>query len=168
MGVEQCCRALLRYMRLVAVAALVLQLSAPASAAEIAGHARIIDGDTIDVGTVRVRLHGIDAPEGRQTCQIEARTYQCGEMAAMALANLIGTHWVDCIERDRDQYGRTVAVCYLAGRTIDVNREIVRQGWALAYRQFSRDYVDAEAEAKQARAGMWAGTFQPPWEYRRR
>lgn len=140
----------------------------PAFAADISGPARIIDGDTIDIGKSRIRLHGIDAPEGKQTCLIEARTYQCGEMAAMALANLIGTHWLDCSERDRDQYGRTVAVCYLAGRSIDINREMVRQGWALAYRRYSRDYLGVEAEAKAARAGIWAGAFQAPWEWRQR
>ncbi len=75
---------------------------------------------------------------------------------------------LQCSPRDRDRYGRTVAVCYLAGRTIDINRKMVRQGWALAYRQYSRDYVVVEAEAKAALAGMWSGSFQAPWEYRRK
>ena len=49
------------------------------------GPARVIDGDTIDVAGVRVRLHGIDAPERAQTCRADGRAWPCGRQAARAL-----------------------------------------------------------------------------------
>ncbi len=44
---------------------------------------------------------------------------------------------------------------------------MVSQGWALAYRRYSLDYVDQEADAQAVRRGIWAGEFVPPWEWRR-
>ena len=74
-------------------------------------------------------------------------------------------HWVTCKEKDRDRYRRIVAVCFMG--THDFNAMMVRQGWALAYRRYSMDYVDEEREARKAGAGLWRGEFVPPWKWRR-
>jgi endonuclease YncB( thermonuclease family) len=50
---------------------------------------------------------------------------------------------------------------------LDINEWLVTQGLALAYRRYSLDYVAAEDQARAASRGMWAGSFEPPWEWRR-
>ena len=84
--------------------------------ADLSGHARVIDGDTLEVGSARVRLYGIDAPESAQRCRSGGRTWSCGREAARALARRIGSRPIECKERDRDRYGRMVAVCSDRGR----------------------------------------------------
>ena len=57
-----------------------------------------------------------------------------------------------------------VAVCYVG--SLNINEQMVVDGWALAYRRYSMDYVRAEKFAKSRREGMWRGEFVPPWEWR--
>ncbi|WP_322883878.1 thermonuclease family protein [Microvirga lotononidis] len=136
----------------------------------ITGQADIVDGDTLSIRgrSARVRLYGIDTPEGQQTCDDAAsKRYLCGARAAEALADLIGRNGrVTCQEQDRDRYGRVVAVCQANGR--EINAEMVLQGWALEYKQYSDGrYAKAEAEARTAKRGLWAGQFVEPWDWRR-
>jgi endonuclease YncB( thermonuclease family) len=152
-------------VRPVLIVSLLIALAAPAGAGGIAGRASVIDGDTLEIHGERIRLFGIDAPEGAQTCQRDGEPWPCGRRAAFALAGRIGNRTVSCDPRDRDRYGRLVAVC-IAGAE-DLNAWMVRQGWALAYRRYSKDYVADEDAARQQEAGMWSGTFTPPWEWRR-
>ena len=99
----------------------------------LTGIPRIIDGDTIRIGNTRIRLHGIDAPEAKQTCTAGGKEWRCGQEATNALVGVIGGHWVACSQRDVDRYGRIVAVCraghvdlnaWMVGE--DVAREIAR------------------------------------------
>lgn len=131
----------------------------------IAGRASVIDGDTLDIHGIRIRLHGIDAPEAGQLCLADVEKWRCGQGAALALSDKIGSAAVGCEERDVDRYGRIVAVCYAQGA--DLNAWMVASGWALAYRQYSRDYVQQEETAAVAMHGIWQGVFVPPWEWRR-
>ena len=128
------------------------------------GTPRVIDGDTLELNGARVRLHGIDAPESAQTCIADGRRWRCGQRAVSALAQRISGQSVACKERDRDRYGRIVAVCRAGGK--DLNARMVSQGWALAYRRYSLDYVDEEASARTARRGVWRGRFVEPWDWR--
>jgi len=150
--------------------ALVLVLLLPMSTAmaDITGKPRIVDGDTIQINQTKIRLHGIDAPEAKQTCTKEGKEWLCGQEATWALARIIEEHWVTCQQRDTDRYGRIVAVCYMAEGQIDINGLMVEQGWALAYRKYSEDYVGQETEAKASGAGIWAGEFVEPWKWRGR
>lgn len=158
---------------IVLLVSLLAGLSAPVVHAEIAGRASIIDGDTIDIHGQRIRLFGIDAPESGQECLARAvfhataweERWRCGQHAALALDEKIAGRPVSCEEKDQDRYGRIVAVCRLAGE--DLNAWLAAEGWALAYRQYSIDYVDEEERAKAARNGIWRGTFVPPWDWRR-
>ena len=126
-----------------------------------------IDGDSFKAGTVEIRLHGIDAPEYRQTCQEQNGKQQaCGKLARDALSKLIRGRNIDCRIIDRDRYGRQVSVC--RDGTLEINREMVRLGWAVAYRRHALGYVAAEREAKAARRGIWAWTFEMPEDYRNR
>ena len=133
---------------------------------ELTGKPSITDGDTIRMGKTRIRLHGIDAPESKQSCRDgEGKKWACGREATFRLANLIGKNWVTCEPKDLDRYKRVVAVCFVGGK--DINALMVRDGWALAYRQYSKDYVSDENTAKEAGLGLWRGEFTPPWEWRR-
>ena len=134
--------------------------------ADITGPARVIDGDTIEVAGERIRLHGIDAPERKQTCKWPGKTIPCGRLATTALMDLTSGADVTCKTREKDRYGRWVAVCYDPDG-FDIGRNMVHTGWALAYRQYSTDYVATEDKARKAQRGMWKGKFVPPWEWRR-
>ena len=145
-------------------------ISIAASAETLSGPAEVVDGDTLAIRgeRTRIRLYGVDAPEGQQTCEDAAgKRYLCGSRASDALAALIGRNGrVSCEEEDRDRYGRVVAVCTANG--LNVNGELIRQGWAIEYRQYSDGrYADEEAEARLAKRGLWAGEFVKPWLWRR-
>ena len=128
--------------------------------------ARVVDGDSIDIGRLRIRLEGIDAPELAQQCaDATGRVYDCGQKAALALEDLVRNNIVRCARRGVDQYGRTLAVC-TAG-SIDMNAAMVESGNAVAYRENSLAYVPNEDRAKEAKRGLWAGSFKLPKDYRR-
>jgi endonuclease YncB( thermonuclease family) len=150
--------------------ALCFLFSPGVSAAPLSGRADVVDGDTLSIRgrPERVRLYGVDTPEGQQTCEdAKGKRYLCGSQAADALSALIGRNGqVSCQEEDRDRYGRIVAVCQANGR--EINAELIRQGWALEYKQYSDGrYSEVEADARKAKRGLWAGRFVEPWDWRR-
>ena len=126
---------------------------------------RIIDGDTIHINKIKYRLHGIDAPEIKQLCKIKEKNYKCGVKSKEFLVSLIGSKSVKCNHKDKDRYKRIVAECF-AGET-NLNKELVRNGWALAYRDYSKDYVIDEEYAQENNLGMWKGTFIHPKKWRK-
>lgn len=136
------------------------------SKAQIGGKARIIDGDTIQIGNNRIRLYGIDAPELKQVCKINGRNWMCGEEAAMALAYETADHWISCIAKGKDRYARTLAICFKAN--IDINGEMVKKGLALAYRKYSDIYIEHEELAKSNKLGIWKSHFIKPWNWRKK
>ena len=132
----------------------------------IEGRVAVIDGDTLEMHGKRIRLHGIDAPESGQTCKSESgEAYRCGQLSAEHMAKYIKHKIIRCNVQDTDRYGRLVAVCFADGQ--DINEQIVADGYALAYRRYSHDYIAAESEAKSDKAGMWKGTFVKPWNWRK-
>ncbi|WP_394154261.1 thermonuclease family protein [Loktanella salsilacus] len=142
-----------------------LLCASPAAAADISGRARVIDGDTLQIGQTRIRLHGIDAPEASQTCLDKGGvSAACGLAATRAMQVLIGNNTVSCAPRDTDRYGRTVAKCTAAGR--DLGQDMVAAGLATAYRQYSMDYVPFEQAARAEGLGVWGVAMQNPAEYR--
>jgi endonuclease YncB( thermonuclease family) len=133
----------------------------------LVGTASVIDGDTIEVHGVRIRMHGIDAPESRQECvRADGTSWRCGQQAALALSDRIGRATVRCEPRDRDRYGRVVAVCFKGAE--DLDRWMVANGWAVAYRKYSLDYVADEERAQRDKLGVWSGSFEMPWDWRAR
>ena len=130
------------------------------------GLPKIIDGDSLRIGEHRIRLHAIDAPELAQTCWNSHRQrYRCGQYVTNALKKLIQHQTIRCEEQNRDQYDRIVAICYLG--EIEINRWMVRNGYAVAYRSISDLYTLEEELAKNEKLGLWSGSFQMPWEWRR-
>jgi len=143
-------------------------LISPPDPVPIIGRASVIDGDTLEIRSQRIRLWGVDAPEGRQTCERGGQTYRCGREAANALDGMIAGRPVTCAPRGRpDRYRRIVAVCSVGGR--DIGAWMVEQGKALDFPSYSRRaYARQQASASAARRGVWAGAFQMPWEWRGR
>ena len=130
------------------------------------GTPRVVDADTLQVAGQKVRLQGIDAPESAQSCrQPTGRSYLCGDRATQAVRERIGMGTITCKIEGRDRYNRALGICYTADGT-DLNGWLVSQGYALAYRRYSTKYVPQEDQAKAARAGVWAGEFVPPWDWR--
>src|SRR5690606_5412367 len=136
---------------------------------QIHGRATVIDADTIEIQGQRIRIWGIDAPEGKQRCiDAAGAEYRCGQIGSMALADFIDqSQPVRCDHKDTDRYGRFVGQCFIASGH-DIAGWLARQGHALDYRQFSKGaYASAEARAKADKAGIWQGSFIEPWEWRK-
>ena len=128
------------------------------------GMVRVIDADTWDVGGVTVRLFGIDAPELDQPCTLDGRAWECGRWAAQQTRARYDGQRAACRAVTTDRYGRTVARCSVDGQ--DVGREMVRAGWALAYRQYSMDYDLDEKTAAVQGLGLHRGQLQDPAAFR--
>lgn len=151
--------------RLLVALALVLSLAAPAASAEIAGRARVIDGDTLQIDALRIRLHGIDAPELTQMCaEPGGGEWACGEASTARLTALIGGRPVVCLPRERDKYGRWVATCRSGAR--DLGATLVEEGLAWAYTRYSDAYARVETRAKTTRLGLWRSQTRPAWDWR--
>jgi endonuclease YncB( thermonuclease family) len=119
----------------------------------IAGLAFVIDGDTLDIGRDRIRLHAINAPE---------RHEPGGLAATKALKSIIAGRPVRCVWDGSKTRGRYVAICRVGGT--DVARELVRKGYAAACPRFSTRYMRDEKAARAKRLGIWrAGYRKPRW-----
>lgn len=137
-------------------------LALPAFAQEV----RVTDGDTLKLGSTTWRLWGIDAPEGGQRCRRNDAAYDCGDEATAALRRIIGESVPVCRRKDTDRYGRAVGRCAVNGQ--DIGALLVQEGWALDYRRYSGGrYRPQEALARKHARGIWAGTFEKPWEWRK-
>ena len=134
--------------------------------AKALGRVSITDGDTIKLGTIKVRLHGIDAPERRQNCKdAKNKAYACGRQSTAFLKSLVKNKEVKCEGKDKDRYGRIIGICY--ADEINLNSTMVKEGWAIAYRYYSKDYVKEEETAKRDKKGIWQGSFKEPYIWRK-
>jgi len=149
--------------------------SVKSAASMLVGQAVVIDGDTLDIGTARIRLEGIDAPELGQSCATRPHSgdavrpsgggwKNAGRQAATALRRMIGRQPVVCRVLGTDRYGRSLASCR-AGQH-DLNAEMVRNGWAWAFVRYSTTYVDEERAARRNSVGVWRYACEPAWAFR--
>ena len=127
---------------------------------------RIVDGDTIHINEIKYRLHGIDAPEISQKCKVNQKSYSCGLESKRFLESLTQDKKIMCKNKDIDRYKRVVAVCF--ADDLNLNQEMVKSGWAVAYRYYSKDYVDDEMFAETNKLGIWKGSFISPKDWRKR
>src|SRR5580692_178902 len=147
------------------LALLVVFLPAIAEAADISGVAKVREGDTIHIGTTRIRLGGIDAPSVDQLClNNTGERWTCGVAARDELAKHADNKPWTCHVIRTDRRGRAVARCEVDGE--DIQKWMVKNGWALSYVRFSHDYDADEKAAREAKAGMWQGAFIAPWDWR--
>jgi endonuclease YncB( thermonuclease family) len=128
------------------------------------GNAQAKDGDSLVLNDTEVRLYGIDAPELNQTCSGNSGEYACGHDARDALRNLLRGKTINCKSLETDRYGRAVSICW--DGKLEINNEMVRQGWAVAYFRHATAYAKAQKEARAAKRGIWRGKFEMPENYR--
>ena len=126
---------------------------------------QVIDGDTIHIGKLKYRFFGIDAPETKQICEKDNIKIKCGVIAKNILKNKIGDKIPECIVKDKDRYQRLVAECFIGKESL--SKFMVREGYAVAYTQYSKDFIEDEKYAKENKLGIWSMTFQIPTEYRK-
>jgi len=143
----------------------------PALDSEYKGPARVIDADTIEIDGKRHRLYGVDAMEIDQICRRDGAAWPCGREAAAALTKFLDGRTVNCDvwqKKTRDAYGRFISICYAGSDNLSV--WVANEGWAIADRDANRlyNYTSQESMAKFLRKGIWAGTFDPPAEWRRK
>ena len=146
-------------------------------AEEIIGIPRIVDGDTVHIKEYKIRLEGIDAPEIRQKCKKEKlkissiigftfyKDYNCGEVSKENLEAKVDRSIIKCISSSKDRYERYLAKCFK--NKINLNRWMVRNGHAVAYRRYSKEYIIDEEFAKENKLGLWRGKFVLPEKWRK-
>src|SRR6185312_6587221 len=142
---------------------------AQSTATGISGTPEVLDADILKFGTQRVILWGIDAPEQKQTCQLNGQLWGCYDVAFRYLQLLAGRGEVTCTYKgDPDPFGRRYGVCESGGE--DLNADMVKAGMALAFDKQSTDYDAAMADAITAGVGLWQPgvKFEEPWVFRRR
>jgi endonuclease YncB( thermonuclease family) len=147
-------------LALLAAVIAAVAIYAERSVETVSGAARIVDGDSLWVAGTEVRLFGIDAPELAQTCRRAEQPWSCGHEAAKALRDAAAGREVTCQPRDRDRYGRVVAVCRAGG--LDLGAAMIKGGFAVAYGAYEAD----EREARDARRGIWSSAFDKPATWR--
>lgn len=127
---------------------------------------RVTDADTFYVGGTEIRLDGIDAPDPDQICTRAGEKYKCGEEAQAALLRIVAGRVLTCQQVGEDLFKRAVVRCQVGN--FDLGAELVRQGWAVAFKKFSKRYVAQENEARKAKRGLWEGKFDRPRDWRRK
>jgi endonuclease YncB( thermonuclease family) len=132
----------------------------------VSGVARVVDGDTLIVNGERIRLYGIDAPEKDQTCMVGVQIYPCGIVASAMLLHRISDSLVHCLISDTDRYKRLIGEC-TTNTGLNLNQWMVREGWAIAYVEYAKDFVPDQEFAATRRRGIWAGQFVPPARWRK-
>ena len=152
--------------KIIFVTIILLNLNTKIIANEIYGTSFVTDGDTIKISNNKIRLHGIDAPEKNQKCNKNEKKYNCGAVATEALINKINKNIVKCLtQKKKDKYNRFIGVCFVNQE--DLNKWMVRNGYAVAYRRYSKNYILDEDYAKLKKLGLWSGTFLKPEKWRK-
>ena len=127
---------------------------------------KIIDGDTIYLNGKKIRFSGIDTPEIRQTCIKNKEIVKCGIQARELLVKIISNNNVKCIEEGKDQYKRILAECFV--NDLSLSSYLVKEGYAFAYRKYSKKFIIEEDFARLNKLGMWSMNFEYPWDWRKK
>lgn len=125
---------------------------------------RVIDGDTLDLEGVKVRLKGIDAPEIKQLCRKDKNIFNCGELAKRSLEALILDKVVSCNKSSIDKYGRYISYCTNGDKSL--NHEMIKHGLAYTYMNHNAILALSEYKACFMQSGLWSGKFDKPWKWR--
>ena len=93
------------------------------------------------------------------------KKWSCGLESTRFLKNLIGDDKIQCDTKGQDKYNRFIGVCYK--NNVNINSQMVLNGWAIAYRYYSLDYIKEEEIAKSKEVGIWTGEFIDPYLFRK-
>tara|TARA_B100000575_G_scaffold155721_1_gene124263 strand:- start:42 stop:539 length:498 start_codon:yes stop_codon:yes gene_type:complete len=162
------------FMRIIIISFLLIS---SVIADEIFGTPKIIDGDTVHIANYKIRLEGIDAPEMKQQCKKELlkissivgftfyKDYYCGKISKEKLINKVKRSKIKCLFSSKDRYQRYIATCFKD--ELNLNQWMVRNGYAIAYRRYSKKYITDEDFAKKNKLGLWQGKFIEPEKWRK-
>ena len=141
---------------------------------EVIGKAIVVDGDTLKINKKKIRLFGIDAPEIKQICKKNyfsflyfkfQKNYKCGLVSQQKLKILIKGNNIKCISNGKDKYKRFLSICFVKKK--DINAWLVKSGYAIAYKKYSKKYISDEKYARRNKLGLWSGSFQEPEKWRK-
>ena len=127
---------------------------------------KIIDGDTIHLNGEKIRFSGIDTPELKQTCSKNDEIIFCGIEAKKLLVDKIASNEINCISEGKDQYKRTLAECFV--NDLSLSSYLVKNGYAFAYRKYSKKFIADEDFARSNNLGIWSMKFEYPWDWRKK
>ncbi len=127
---------------------------------------KIIDGDTIYLNGEKIRFSGIDTPELKQTCSKNNEIIFCGIEAKKLLVDKIASNEINCISEGKDQYKRTLAECFV--NDLSLSSYLVKNGYAFAYRKYSKKFIADEDFARSNNLGIWSMKFEYPWDWRKK
>jgi len=152
-------------MKFFLIMILVLFFQQQVYAIELSGLSKIVDGDTVYIKSSKIRLEGIDAPEIKQKCKKNGKEYFCGKISQKKLIQKIGKNKIKCFSTGKDKYRRYLATCFIG--KINLNKWMVRNGYAVSYRRYSTKYNNDEIYAKINKLGIWSGSFIQPEKWRK-
>ena len=127
---------------------------------------KIIDGDTIHLNGEKIRFSGIDTPEIKQTCTKNSEIIKCGILAKELLIKIIANKKINCIREGKDRYKRTLAECFV--NDLSLSSYLVKNGYAFAYRKYSKKFIADEDFERSNNLGMWSMKFEYPWDWRKK
>ena len=127
---------------------------------------KVIDGDTIHLNGEKIRFSGIDTPELKQTCSKNNKIIFCGIKAKKLLVDKIASNEINCISEGKDQYKRTLAECFV--NDLSLSSYLVKNGYAFAYRKYSKKFIADEDFARSNNLGIWSMKFEYPWDWRKK
>lgn len=140
--------------------------TAQATESQISGLGKAMNSTIIQIAEQRIMLFGIDSVMRKQACKLDGKPWQCWPAAVQDLQTLLNEGRVTCdVVGEPDVYGRVLGRCSVNGQSI--NEQLVTRGFAVARVSESKEYVAAEAEAKEKKLGLWRGEFVPPGAFRR-
>ncbi|MBR5598443.1 MAG: thermonuclease family protein [Alphaproteobacteria bacterium] len=124
---------------------------------------KIIDGDSLEINSIQIRLQGIDSPEYTQSCKLSPKqTTPCGKHSIEYLKDLIKDKTITCTLHSKDKYNRELCTCY--ADDTNINQALVKNGYALSY--LSNEYKNEELYAKKHKLGIWNTKFMHPRLFR--
>lgn len=131
----------------------------------VSRNVKVLDGDTVKIKGEKVRLRHIDAPESGQTCKsFKGKVWPCGRRATQKLVQLVINKKVKCLTYGLDTYNRVLASCYWQDGKTSIAGRMVRIGYAVAK---GDRYRHSETLARKEKRGIWSGSFDEPYIWRR-
>ena len=147
-------------IKTVTVAALGIILIEISEQGQIKGKAYAIKGNIIEIEEQKIQLYGIDAPELEQICYVKGQPWQCGLTAKQKLAEKIAEKSLTCLIKEQENNHIPLAECFVGKQNL--NAWLVEQGWAIADRQNSRNFISHEILAQRNHKGIYQSEFLKP------
>ena len=130
----------------------------------IRGKAKVVNSDYIKIDKKTIILFGVEAMERPQLCYINGEAWACWETAVRKLEEIVDLGETVCVIKGKSRMNRVFAICIT--ENVELNKELVRLGLALARTKQTDLYVEDEKYAKENKLGIWRGKFLEPWIFR--